>query len=109
MDPQDERDAFWKAVHTVDDRVTTLESIVHTRNEMMRESIADAVRAAMPSALLSDDEHRWVKMAIQREAQLISFRRAVIEKTLVGLVWAGILAIGVILREFAVAHGLWKG
>lgn len=108
MNQTDERESFWKAVHTVDDRVTALEATVRTRNEMMSDTIKDAVREVMPSALLSDDEHRWVKLAIQREAQMVAFRRAVIEKTLIGLTWAGIVAVGVILREFAIAHGLWR-
>lgn len=108
VNPQDERESFWKAVHTVDDRVTALESVVNTRNEMMREAIQSAVREAMPTALLSDDEHTWVRMAIQREAQMASFRRAVIEKTLLGLIWAGIVGLALMLREYAIAHGMWR-
>lgn len=108
MKPEDEREAFWKAVGTVDDRVTALEAVVSTRNEMMRETILAAVKEAMPTALLSDDEHRWVRMAIQREAQMIAFRRAVIEKTFIGLVWAGIVGAGIIIREYAIAHGMWR-
>ena len=108
VNPQDERESFWKAVHTVDDRVTALESVVNTRNEMMREAIQSAVREAMPTALLTDDEHQWVKLAIQREAQAISFRRAVISHTTTGLIWAAIVGIGIIIREYAIAHGMWK-
>jgi hypothetical protein len=47
-------------------------------------------------------------MAIAREAQMIAFRRAVIEKTLIGLVWAGIIGLGIVFREYAIAHGMWK-
>ena len=108
MNPDDERAAFWKAVHTVDDRVTALESAMSTRNELMRDTIQAAVREAMPTALLSDDEHRWVQLAIRREAQMIDFRRAVIEKSLTGLIWAAIVAGGLILREYAIAHGMWR-
>lgn len=108
MKPEDEREAFWAAVHTVDDRVTALEATVTTRNEMMREAIQNAVREAMPTALLSDDEHRWVRMAIQREAQMATFRRAVIEKTFIGLVWAGIVGLWIVVREYAIAHGVWR-
>ncbi len=108
MNPDDERESFWKAVHTVDDRVTALEATVRTRNEMMREAIKDAVREAMPSSLMSDDEYRWVKLAIQREAESATFRRAVIEKTFIGLVWAGIVALGFMVRDYAIAHGMWR-
>lgn len=108
MNPEDERAAFWQAVHTVDDRVTSLEATVGARDELMREAIQEAVRSAMPSAMLSDDEHRWVRLAIQREAQMIAFRRAVIEKTFIGLVWAGIVGMAFVVREYAIAHGMWR-
>lgn len=108
MNAEAEREAFWKALHMTSDRITELEAVVHTRNEMMRDSILSAVREAMPSSLLSDDEHRWVKLAIEKEAQSIAYRKKVIEHTTTGLVWAAIVGAGIIVREWAVAHGLWK-
>jgi len=108
MEPEKERDAVWKALSVNSDRITELEAIVSTRSEMTRETILSAVREAMPSAMLSDDEHRWVQLAIQREAQMIAFRRAVIEKTFTGLVWAGLVAAGLVIREYAIAHGMWR-
>jgi hypothetical protein len=108
MSPDDEREAFWKALHLNSDRITELEAVVNTRNEMMRESIQSAVREAMPSALLSEDEHRWVKLAIQAQAERAALRRAVIEKSLLGLIWAGVVGAGLVLREYAVAHGMWR-
>lgn len=101
-------DAIWKALHVNSDRITELEGIVSTRNELMRDAIKSAVQDAMPKALLSDDEHTWVRMAIQREAQMASFRRAVIEKTMLGLIWAGIVGLALMLREYAIAHGMWR-
>ena len=108
MNPDDERASFWSAVHTVDDRVTRLEAKVTERIDMTREDIREAVRAAMPTALLSEEEHRWVQLAIRREAQMIDFRRAVIEKSLAGLAWAAIVALGLVVREYAIAHGMWR-
>jgi hypothetical protein len=108
MSPDDEREAFWRALHLNSDRITELEAVVNTRNEMMRESIQSAVREAMPSALLSEDEHRWVKLAIQAQAERAALRRAVIEKSLLGLIWSGVIAAGLIIREYAVAHGMWR-
>ena len=108
MNPEDERDKVWRALHATSDRITELEATVSTRNEMMRESILSAVREAMPSSLLSDDEHRWVKLAIEKEAQSIAYRKKVIEHTTTGLVWAAIVGLGYMVREWAVAHGLWK-
>ena len=108
MKPEDERDAFWSAVHTVDDRVTDLKARFEERDSMTLEMIRDAVRDAMPRALMTDDEHMWVKMAIRREAQIAAFRTAVIEKSLIGLAWAGIVLLGFMVREYAIAHGMWK-
>ena len=108
MTIEDERDVFWTAIGVNADRITELESVVNTRNEMMRESIREAVADAMPKALMTDEEHQWVKMAIRREAQMAAFRNAVIEKSLIGLAWAGIALLGVMIREYAIAHGLWR-
>lgn len=108
MTATEERDAFWKALNMNSDRITELEAIVSTRNEMMRESVSAAVREAMPNTLLSEEEHRWVKLAIEKEAQAIAFRRAVIEKSLLGLIWAGVVGLGFVVREYAIAHGMWR-
>ena len=108
MNPDDEREAFWKAVHTVDDRVTRLEGRFDERADMTLDAIRGAVREAMPRATLTAEQHRWVEMAIEAEAQRITFRRAVIEKSAIGLVWAGIVALGIVIREYAIAHGMWR-
>ena len=51
---------------------------------------------------LSDEEVKWVRMAIQSEADRAAFRKAVIEKTFAALVGAGFLAaIGWIGRYIA--------
>jgi len=67
--------------------------------------IAAAIRGRATDTSLSDDEQRWVRLAIQREAQSIKLRQAVIEKTTVGLVWALILWVGVVFFEWSVKHG----
>jgi hypothetical protein len=54
---------------------------------------------------LTDDEQRWVRMAIEREAQSITLRKAIIEKTLTALVWLSILGILSIFWEFLKDHG----
>ena len=68
-------------------------------------AIAEAVAGKAKPASLTDDEQRWVRMAIQREAQSIELRKAIIEKTLVGLVWLGVLAFGAVMLEWAKGHG----
>lgn len=54
---------------------------------------------------LSADESRWVKLAIERESQSIALRKAIIGHTLQGLVWAGIVTLFYIGRDWAIAHG----
>ena len=70
------------------------------------ELIADLTEALKSSAHLSDEEQQWVRLAIRKEAQSIKLREAIIEKTLIGLVWMGILGIVYILKEFLFNHGI---
>ena len=70
------------------------------------ELIADLTAALKSSSHLSEEEQQWVRLAIRKEAQSISLRQAIIEKTLIGLVWMGILGIFYILKEFLFNHGI---
>ena len=56
---------------------------------------------------LTTEERQWVKLAIQSEAQSIQMRKAIIEKTLSGLVWAALVALAYVLVDYAKNHG-WK-
>jgi hypothetical protein len=67
--------------------------------------IAAAIRIRSTDAGLSEEEQRWVKLAIQAEAQRIEFRKKVIEKTLLSLIWAGVVGIGYIVLGWATNHG----
>jgi len=75
--------------------------------EERKELISDIVCAigSNNQAMLSEEEARWVKMAIQREAQSIELRKAIIEKTLGGLVWAVIVGAGYLVLDFLRGHG----
>lgn len=66
-----------------------------------------AVRVMALHQPLTEDEQRWVRMAIQREAERAALRKAIIEKTFAGLAWSGIVALGLIFMDFLRAHG-WK-
>ena len=55
---------------------------------------------------LSEEELQWVRLAISAEARKIRFRDAVIEKSITGLVWAGIVGVGYIFLDFLKNHGL---
>jgi hypothetical protein len=54
---------------------------------------------------LTEEELQWVKLAISAQARKIRFRDAVIEKSLTGLVWAGLVGIGYIVLDFLKNHG----
>jgi hypothetical protein len=67
--------------------------------------IAAAIRIRSTDAGLSEEEQRWVRLAIQVEAQRIEFRKTVIEKTLLSLIWAGVVGLGYIILGWATNHG----
>ena len=96
----DKEAQLWKAIHYNGERIDSFETTVE-------QTVTRAVKEAMPNALLSSDEYHWVKLAIKREEQTIAFRQSVIDKTLTGLLWALILGVGIILKEYFAAHG-WK-
>jgi len=67
--------------------------------------IAAAIRIRSTDTGLSDEEQRWVRLAIQAEVQRIEFRKTVIEKTLLSLIWAGVVGLGYIILGWATNHG----
>jgi hypothetical protein len=69
------------------------------------ELVADIAAAIKASALLSEEEARWVRLAIHKQEQSIKLRQAIIEKTLGGLVWAALAGLGYLLFDFAKNHG----
>lgn len=69
--------------------------------------IATAIQSVpVPQAQLSDEELAWVRLAIQKEAQSIALRRAIIEKSLGSLVWGGVVAVGYVFLDFFKNHGM---
>lgn len=58
---------------------------------------------------LSEEEVRYIRLAIRAEAEKLAFRKAVIEKTITSLIWAAIVLTGTtfyhVFREWLVAHG----
>lgn len=76
----------------------------HDRGLFIKD-VAEAIANASTTTPLSDDERRWVRLAIKREAQSVAMRQAIIEKTLAGLVWAALGWAGFALVEFFRNHG----
>lgn len=81
------------------------------RIDELRADLPSQIREALDSCLaahmLSEDERQWVRLAIKRQAQSINLRQAIVEKSLTGLVWAGIVGLGTVIYEYLKGHG-WK-
>ncbi len=81
------------------------------RIDELRADLPGQIREALDSCLaahmLTEDERQWVRLAIQREAQSVRLRQAIIEKSLTALIWAGIVGFFSVLYEYLKAHG-WK-
>jgi len=68
--------------------------------------VTTAVESVVINNRLSPDEIHWVRMAIQAEAERASLRKAIIEKSLAGLMWIAIVAAGGWLVDFVTSH--WR-
>lgn len=69
---------------------------------LLKEVVLEAVEAHP----LSDEEVQWVRMAIEAEAKRAAFRKAVIEKTFVGLMSSAFIGVCLYAAEFFKSH--WK-
>jgi hypothetical protein len=63
-----------------------------TKQELV-DLVKTAVNAAVEARPLSDEEVQWVRLAIKAEADRAELRKAIIEKTLIGLVWLAVVGI----------------
>lgn len=61
---------------------------------LVKEAVLEALRQ-VPQ--MSQEEHEYVKIATKAAAQRYKLRQAVIEKTLGGLVWAGIAGVAIVV------------
>lgn len=66
--------------------------------------IEHSVRASMAGASLTADEREWVKGALRAQAERATLRRAVIEKTLGGLIWSMLMGLGYAIWQAVKAH-----
>jgi len=55
---------------------------------------------------LDREEQQWVRNAIKAQNDMERLRKAIIEKTLAGLVWAAIIGLGYLVVDFFRNHGL---
>lgn len=84
---------------------------IEALSNMVPEMVKSAVAEAFSSGLLSTEEREWVRLACKREARREAFQRAVIEKTLAGLLLAAVVGVGAwlagVFGEYMTLHG-WK-
>lgn len=69
----------------------------------VQEAVSEAIRINMPPP----EEREYLRLAVRRAARREELQRAIIDKSLAGLVWAGLALLGVIMYEYIVSHG-WK-
>ena len=55
---------------------------------------------------LDMEEQQWVRNAIKAQNDMERLRKATIEKTRAGLIWAAILGLGYLIVDFFRNHGL---
>lgn len=60
---------------------------------------------AAHAPVLTDEEQRWVQMAIKKEVQSIAFRNAVIEKSIIGLLAMFGAGVFYVFVDFLKNHG----
>lgn len=100
MNSTEERDRVWRAIEANGMRIDHLQETIQT-------TIIQAVRDAMPRALLTEEELIAVQLVIRKQAQSIAFRQKIIDNTVTGLVWMLVAGVGVMVREYLMSHG-WK-
>lgn len=68
--------------------------------------LKEVVKEAVESHPLSDEEIKWVRLAIEAEAKKAAFRQAVIDKTFIGLMSSAAIGLFMYGLEFFKNH--WK-
>ena len=108
MSLDDERSALARQIDYLGDSLTRVDAEIEAVRRTMAEDIKRAVKEAVPEMILSPDEQRSLKLLIKRQEQAIAFRTAIIEKSLTSLVWAAVVGAALVIREYAIAHGMWR-
>lgn len=85
------------AVSDVDFEALVLRTVQTTVQELQQQH---------QPACLSAEEQSWVRLALAREARREALQRAIIEKSLTGLVWAALVGFGFLVLDFLRNHGL---
>lgn len=81
-------------------------SIENLTTDDLLDLVKTAIHEAVETHPLTPEEARWVRLAIQAEAERAELRKAIIHKTFSGLVWIGIVAAGGWVLDWFMSH--WK-
>ena len=80
--------------------------------DLSKEELLSLFKEAFSEAVevhpLTPDEVQWVRLAIKAEVERAELRKAIIEKTLTGLVWTAVCALGVYFVDWFQAHWVSK-
>ena len=68
--------------------------------------LTSVLRERRAENILSPEELAWVKNAIKAQNDMEKLRKAIIEKTLAGLIWAAIIGVVYLFVDFLRNHGL---
>ena len=74
-------------------------------HEHLVNSIITALKVHYQPPCLTEEEQQWVRLAIEDQKDRAKMRKAIIEKTLGGLVWAGLVGFGYIILDYMKGHG----
>ena len=98
------------ALDLVEQLQQRMDTLVLHLPQMVKEAV-EGVISDLPQP--TEEEREFLKLAVASEAQRVKLRQAIIEKTVPGLVWAGItitaLTLKKLVEEYLTAHGvkLW--
>jgi hypothetical protein len=74
-------------------------------HEHLVDSIITALKVHYQPTCLTEQEQQWVRLAIKEQTDRASIRKAIIEKSLAGLVWAALVGLGYMFIDYLKAHG----
>jgi hypothetical protein len=74
-------------------------------HEHLVNSIITAIKVQYQPTCLTEQEQQWVRMAIKEQTDRAAMRKAIIEKSLGGLVWSSLVGLGYLFLDYLKAHG----
>jgi hypothetical protein len=108
MTIDDERTRIQRQLDYLGESMSRVDQEVDKLRDGLPAAVKAAIKEAMPEVVLSADEQRSLRLLIKRQEQNLKLREAIIEKSLTALMWAAIVGVGLMIKEYMVSHGMWK-